>query len=426
MRQVITVVYLLFFIGITFSQTNTERIKEIDKEIKVAVDSSDYEKAASLKKEKAILLDIEKAVKEGDYEKAARLKKSLNNKSEKSTEISRKDNLNTEADSVVFLTFNQLNKGMVYIYLNDEYISLTTKGNPILVKLKKGNYNIKITNISKAVLRKNNYVMLDVTMDRNKILNINMTQAKVEKVIKKYEKGDDISEYVYVTNGKLDNNLKQIVYSYNNTDKNKIIVTNDNTKKVVGYKRQGGSVYQYVDFHLMNGALRGTNDFSPITFDIKGRGIAGLGVYWGLGLNLKVYDTESTAVYSPSDDIIQFELYGIVGYRFETKWITPYAEIINGPIYRNVKSTYYTYVPCYYSGISYGYYETNTSSSNYILYGAALRLGASSHLFFKNRFGINVNVTVGNIGAVGYTNNVGFLNLGISWRMSSPEYVGKW
>ena len=85
-------IHFILFIFLTIStlvfsqETNADFLQKAEKELKVAVDTEDFEKAASLKKEIEIRKQIEEAAEKGDYETAARLKKSLENKTSSSEE----------------------------------------------------------------------------------------------------------------------------------------------------------------------------------------------------------------------------------------------------------------------------------------------------------------------------------------------------
>lgn len=76
------------------------RIAEIEKEIPKAVDKGDYEKAASLKKEKETLEEIVTALERGDYEKAANLKEGLENGSEVDGLVGTKSRLTNVNDEI--------------------------------------------------------------------------------------------------------------------------------------------------------------------------------------------------------------------------------------------------------------------------------------------------------------------------------------
>lgn len=77
------ILWLIILLSIPFfniaQKLEKARIAEIENEIPKAVDKGDYEKAASLKKEKETLEEIVEALEDGNYERAASLKKELSN-----------------------------------------------------------------------------------------------------------------------------------------------------------------------------------------------------------------------------------------------------------------------------------------------------------------------------------------------------------
>jgi hypothetical protein len=76
------------------------RIVEIDKEIPKAVEKGNYEKAASLKKEKETLQEIVKALENGDYQKAASLKEGLESGSSDNGAASTRSRLSEVEDEI--------------------------------------------------------------------------------------------------------------------------------------------------------------------------------------------------------------------------------------------------------------------------------------------------------------------------------------
>lgn len=77
MKQLVLLVVFMAFTYVLNAQSNVEKIKSIEVEMKAAAAKGDYGKAAELKKEKEILLQIDDAVAKGDYSKAAELKQQL-------------------------------------------------------------------------------------------------------------------------------------------------------------------------------------------------------------------------------------------------------------------------------------------------------------------------------------------------------------
>ncbi|MBW7867704.1 MAG: UvrB/UvrC motif-containing protein [Brumimicrobium sp.] len=86
----------------SFSQvSNKERIESIKIEIQQAVDASDFDKAASLKKELDIRLEIEEAVKAGDFDRAQSLKTQLNGGQTQQPPVSQQNNNNQAENSPI-------------------------------------------------------------------------------------------------------------------------------------------------------------------------------------------------------------------------------------------------------------------------------------------------------------------------------------
>jgi protein-arginine kinase activator protein McsA len=79
--KILLTFFLLICSTIVISQTTTndKRIKEIPALIQAALKTEDYEKAASLKKEKTLRIEMAEALKKEDYAKAASLKKQIEN-----------------------------------------------------------------------------------------------------------------------------------------------------------------------------------------------------------------------------------------------------------------------------------------------------------------------------------------------------------
>lgn len=98
MKYFLIILVSFFTINLTAQNTN-ERISAIDKEIKLALDNDNFQKAADLKKEKILVVQIEEAISNEDYQKAADLKEDLSNLKEGNTysEIKTKENISTNS-----------------------------------------------------------------------------------------------------------------------------------------------------------------------------------------------------------------------------------------------------------------------------------------------------------------------------------------
>ncbi|MEX1191480.1 MAG: UvrB/UvrC motif-containing protein [Brumimicrobium sp.] len=99
--MILIIVFSLLIPHCSFTQNSEKaRISEIEQEISKAVDKGDYEKAASLKKEKETLEAIIVALENGDYEKAANLKEGLETGSSGNNVATTKSRLNEVEDEI--------------------------------------------------------------------------------------------------------------------------------------------------------------------------------------------------------------------------------------------------------------------------------------------------------------------------------------
>jgi protein-arginine kinase activator protein McsA len=78
-KSILLIALALSLSTLAQENANSKRIKEIPSLIQKALKTEDYEKAASLKKEKTLRLEMTEALKKEDYAKAASLKKQIEN-----------------------------------------------------------------------------------------------------------------------------------------------------------------------------------------------------------------------------------------------------------------------------------------------------------------------------------------------------------